>query len=264
MKPLLHPLAVGLLLAATGLAGVARAQTTTLHFYSHNVNTGVMWHPAENPGDGTSGSCSVGPDNVQRDSFPFYTNTSADTYSLHLYYESFQSGYVYLYRDTFAPEDPCAGIFVFGYAPLANIYDIHLDALRQYYFVTSEDELFIGGGSFQASIYGPTGAVITQGMSPGATTAGEPGTPPPALALAVAPNPVAAHAAVTLTLDHGADVTVAVYDALGRRVATLADGVLAAGPHPLDLDAAGLPAGAYLVRATGDGVALAHPLTVAH
>jgi hypothetical protein len=94
--------------------------------------------------------------------------------------------------------------------------------------------------------------------------AAEPGAGDGARALsAVVPNPAAAAAAFTLTLDRAQAVTVAVYDALGRRVALLAEGELAAGPHALALDAAPLAPGAYVVRASGDGFALTRRLTVA-
>ena len=45
------------------------------------------------------------------------------------------------------------------------------------------------------------------------------------------------------------ELPVAVYDVLGRRVASLADGELPVGTHRLAFDAGGLPAGVYLVRA---------------
>ena len=67
--------------------------------------------------------------------------------------------------------------------------------------------------------------------------------------LAVAPNPVARAARVTLTLAETAHATVRVLDALGRTVAVLADRMLAAGPHTLPHDAARLPAGVYAVVA---------------
>ena len=48
---------------------------------------------------------------------------------------------------------------------------------------------------------------------------------------------------------------VAVYDVLGKRVAVLADGVLEAGVHTAQLDAAGLANGVYVVRVeTAQGV----------
>ncbi len=46
-------------------------------------------------------------------------------------------------------------------------------------------------------------------------------------------------------------VTCAVFDAGGRRVATLFDGVLGAGRHELDWNAAGLNPGVYVVRVEG-------------
>ncbi|HYE96864.1 MAG TPA: T9SS type A sorting domain-containing protein, partial [Rubricoccaceae bacterium] len=84
-----------------------------------------------------------------------------------------------------------------------------------------------------------------------ANVANEPEPPASPLTLAVAPNPARGAAAVTLTLARAARVEVAVYDALGRRVAWLRDGVLAAGPHRFTLDRAGLPPGVYFVRAQG-------------
>ncbi len=46
-------------------------------------------------------------------------------------------------------------------------------------------------------------------------------------------------------------VTCAVYDAGGRRVATLFDGVLGAGRHEFDWNAADLAPGVYIVRLEG-------------
>ncbi|HLA64666.1 MAG TPA: PQQ-binding-like beta-propeller repeat protein [Rhodothermales bacterium] len=81
-------------------------------------------------------------------------------------------------------------------------------------------------------------------------------------ALTVAPNPAADRAAIALTLPAAEAATVAVYDALGRRVAVLHDGALAAGTHAFSLDASALPPGVYVLRATGDGLALTHRLVV--
>lgn len=70
------------------------------------------------------------------------------------------------------------------------------------------------------------------------------------------PNPARGRATVGLTLPEAGPVRAEVFDALGRRVAVLHDGPLAAGEHALRLDAAGLPAGVYVVRAaTPAGVA---------
>ena len=61
------------------------------------------------------------------------------------------------------------------------------------------------------------------------------------------PNPMAGAATVAFTLAEPADVRLAVYDMLGRRVRTLAEGPQSAGEHEVTLDA-GLAAGAYIVR----------------
>lgn len=77
------------------------------------------------------------------------------------------------------------------------------------------------------------------------------------LTLAAAPNPFGGRAAVTVHLDHAADLHAEVFDALGRRVAVLADQATArAGTHRFDVDGARLAAGVYVVRVrTGAHVA---------
>ncbi|MDX1421468.1 MAG: hypothetical protein R3181_15995, partial [Rubricoccaceae bacterium] len=67
----------------------------------------------------------------------------------------------------------------------------------------------------------------------------------------VLPNPVQAGArgAVEVVLGVEAAVRVEAFDALGRRLALLHDGPLAAGPHRLRLPPG--PPGLVVVRATG-------------
>lgn len=82
-------------------------------------------------------------------------------------------------------------------------------------------------------------------------TDAEEGAQPSALALSAAyPNPFFEATRLDLTLATAADVTAEVFDRTGRRVAVLHDGALAAGTHPLRLEAADLADGAYLVRVT--------------
>jgi hypothetical protein len=82
--------------------------------------------------------------------------------------------------------------------------------------------------------------------------------------LAVYPNPVGAFAqsTVAVALAEAADVRVAVYDVLGRRVAVLHEGPLAAGAHRLALEARTLPAGVYVVRAVVGRTVLSERVTV--
>lgn len=72
-----------------------------------------------------------------------------------------------------------------------------------------------------------------------------PSEPP---SLTVYPNPSSGAATVSLTLAETAEARVAVFDVLGREVAVLHDGPLAAGTHRFAFDGASLPAGVYLVR----------------
>lgn len=64
------------------------------------------------------------------------------------------------------------------------------------------------------------------------------------------PNPFTSTTRFELTLEEGNQITVAVHDALGRRVALLQDGALRAGTYALSLNASQLPPGLYLIRAT--------------
>jgi hypothetical protein len=86
-------------------------------------------------------------------------------------------------------------------------------------------------------------------------TPAEPGPEDAGVTLAVSPNPVTTTGTVALTLPAAAlSARVAVYDVLGREVGVVLERPLPAGRHTLDLPA-GLPAGVYLVRAVGAGVA---------
>ena len=70
----------------------------------------------------------------------------------------------------------------------------------------------------------------------------------PTLALSVFPNPAPAGATVSYFLTTGTVVSAAVYDALGRRMLTLADELpQGQGSHTLPVPA-GLPAGVYVVQ----------------
>jgi hypothetical protein len=67
------------------------------------------------------------------------------------------------------------------------------------------------------------------------------------------PNPSTGRAAFMLEVAEAQVVRVEVMDALGRRVATLHDGTLAAGSaHRFVLDGSSLPSGVYAVRAVGE------------
>jgi hypothetical protein len=64
------------------------------------------------------------------------------------------------------------------------------------------------------------------------------------------PNPVADRATIRFALPAAGDASLAVYDALGRHIATLAEGPHAAGRHEAVWDARGTAAGVYVYRLT--------------
>ncbi|WP_424520198.1 reprolysin-like metallopeptidase [Rubrivirga sp.] len=78
----------------------------------------------------------------------------------------------------------------------------------------------------------------------------------------IAPNPASSRAVVSVELETPGHVSASVHDALGRQVALLHDGD-ASGSFDLEVDAAGLAAGVYLVRIVGDGFTTTRQLVVA-
>ena len=123
-------------------------------------------------------------------------------------------------------------------------------------FTVAEDagELLVAATGFlnpSANEDGPPLALFAADAS-GETQEGVPtseGTAPEASgALAVWPNPASGAARVTVTLAAPEAIRATVYDALGREVAVLHDGPLAAGAHALALDARALAPGVYVVR----------------
>jgi hypothetical protein len=73
-------------------------------------------------------------------------------------------------------------------------------------------------------------------------------TPSAVALLPVAPNPVSASARLRYELPEATAVRLQVFDLLGRRVATLADGEKPAGRHEVSWQGAGLASGTYFVR----------------
>ncbi|MEL6616592.1 MAG: T9SS type A sorting domain-containing protein, partial [Bacteroidota bacterium] len=77
----------------------------------------------------------------------------------------------------------------------------------------------------------------------------------------IAPNPAVDASTVTVTLDTPRALRLDLFDARGRRVATLHDGARATGDVSIALPS--LPAGNYLVRATTPEATLSRVVTVA-
>ena len=77
------------------------------------------------------------------------------------------------------------------------------------------------------------------------------------------PNPFNPDTRITYTLPSGSDVTLAVYNLLGQRVAVLVDGEpRQAGIHAATFHAGALPSGVYLVRLQANGQAAVRKITL--
>lgn len=76
------------------------------------------------------------------------------------------------------------------------------------------------------------------------------------------PNPARRNATVTFEIADTRDVSVEVLDVLGRRVALLTDGPVAAGEHMLRWEADGLPGGVYFIRLTSSDTVQTQRLTL--
>ncbi len=66
--------------------------------------------------------------------------------------------------------------------------------------------------------------------------------------IAAFPNPFTGQTALSFSLAEAADVSLSVYDVLGRQVAMLVDGQVEAGQHTATFEADGLAAGTYIYR----------------
>lgn len=76
------------------------------------------------------------------------------------------------------------------------------------------------------------------------------------------PNPLSARTTIGFELPVAQDVTLKVYDVLGREVATLIDGVRQAGPQTVEFDASSLPSGVYVYRLEAGSTQLMQRMTV--
>jgi hypothetical protein len=90
----------------------------------------------------------------------------------------------------------------------------------------------------------------------------EPGAPAEFALAAPSPNPTSSSATVAFDVPEASTVSVTVYDLLGRRVAVLAQGQVAAGHHTARLDAGTFAPGVYVVRMEAGTFSATRRLTV--
>ena len=68
------------------------------------------------------------------------------------------------------------------------------------------------------------------------------------------PNPFNPSTIIPFEAQTAGEISIRVYDMVGRHIATLANGIYPAGSHSVRFDAAGLSSGVYLVRMTAPGL----------
>ena len=78
----------------------------------------------------------------------------------------------------------------------------------------------------------------------------------------LSPSPLAATANIEVHVERRADVDLAVYDILGRRVVSLYRGEMVSGTHSLSFDANRLSPGRYFVRLRSDGQVTTHAVSI--
>lgn len=208
-------------------------------------------------GDGTSGGCALSTSGtaVNYEATSFTVAASGD-YGILATWGGFD-GYLLLYQDDFDPNDACEGLIGLnddtnglGFSAIPNVTLSETDT----YVVVATS---FGNGSAGPYTYDFTGPGLVS-----FPTAGEQ-TEAFASELSVAPNPSSTRSAVRLEVSETQTVAVTVYDATGRRVAVLHDGVAVAGQTlELTLDTASLPSGVYVVRALSGADALSQRVTV--
>ncbi len=80
---------------------------------------------------------------------------------------------------------------------------------------------------------------------------------------AVYPNPFNSEATIALDLPVASHVSIALYDVLGRRAMTVAEGEMGAGRQHVYLNAGGLSSGTYVLQWAGDGMQISRRIVLA-
>ena len=134
--------------------------------------------------------------------------------------------------------------------------------------VSGDGPLFVATppvGLFPADVLGagPAASAVVEADVDEARVRGAAQAASEAALSVVGPNPFAGSTALALAVPSAQHVRVAVYDALGREVAVLHDGAVAAGEaRRLTLDGSALAAGVYVVRSVGETFTEARTVTV--
>ena len=172
-------------------------------------------------------------------------------------------GFIFLYRTSFAPADPCLNLVALDddFLLPPNTSALQAAQIAGQALTAGTYVLVVTGfgngsaGTFAGTVVGPSAAIFA--------VAGEGTASNGRASLSAAPNPFQGTATVRFTTATAQDVTVSVYDVTGRQVATLFAGAVAADQEvAASLDGSQLPSGVYVIRATGSDLNLTQRVTV--
>lgn len=254
------PSHIGLaLLVASGLGNVsAAAQSNTLDV--QGTTSGVPTAALPLFGS-TAGACELATAPEPYDPTDFATDT-AGTHDLSVTepvrtIPNTDDTVLLVYDGAFDPANACDNFLGVGNETVGSGQSLDLTA-GGYVLVVAG---FLGTADpYTVRVTGPAGSTIT---SDRVVSVDDPAAESVFALGPVAPNPAASGAEVSYSLREAGPVQVAVYDALGRRVAVLVDAHTEAGWHTAPLDTSALDSGAYLVRLSAGGEVRTRPLTVA-
>jgi len=160
--------------------------------------------------------------------------------------------------DELAPRDGAVPIFYYDDAPtrVAGIRYENPDTRL----------IYLGFGLEGIGNTGQRADVLTLGISwlLGTMSVADRQTNTGVALLAAQPNPAGSTLELPFTLERSAHVTIALYDLLGRQVATPADGSFGAGAHSVRLDVSALPAGTYMAVMESGSARSSRMVKVAH
>lgn len=192
---------------------------------------------------------------------------------------SFSSPLSYTYGDSWTSEAPFGGdtqVDVTGFGTLITPDGRERQALRVEYVdeffgfetrtiefvVGSEDGLPGVSASIDVGVMGEIESVSFTEVT-GVTTGVESENLPKRFVLKQNyPNPFNPETTIPYELAESGHVSIKVYDALGREIATLVDGVQSAGMHSVSFDAAGLSSGMYIYRMRASGGESSHVMSL--
>ncbi len=248
---------------------------TEMQFDGTEIDTTiVMWQYATIEDDGIySLGVIVVMDDINEDGQP-------DTLALDFDPPLFQSPLSYTYGDSWEAEQLFGGeaeVEVTGYGTLITpdgsahqalrverVTEIFGFETRSIEFVTESDGGYpAASATIDVGVLGEITSVNFTEVTGEVGTSTETGDLPERFTLEQNyPNPFNPATTISFEMREAGHVSIKVYDALGREVATLVDGTRTAGSHSVSFEAADLPSGTYIYRMSAGGVEKSQMMTL--